>query len=301
MDDKGIFKVLDEKEIVYLQNKNKGGANNRKGAGYEDCFMTFKILESSSLHQSQISQVEVQDQVLCYVDDLQIKTPIDTCYFQLKNSKSVFWGENTKNRTIANDFKRQFDLSTALGEKNPKTTLVVSCEQSRERLNQDTPNEIARHTNVYHFPDTSGSFNQLIAENHGGVKEMLRAITMVDNPSDDVLEGTFSSLLIAKRSRGEVMTVKDVLTHASKIFPTQVRPFPINQDWLSYINPNFREILDRISGLTYGMERGVFHWKGYGTSGVFGSAVNTEIFTLFQEKIINNPPTDFEEFEEALP
>lgn len=296
-----ISKNLDKTEILYLRNKHKGGSNNRKGADYENCFMTFKILESSSIHRDHIPQVKIQDQIFCYVDDLRIETPIETGYFQLKNSNKTYWGTKNQERTITTDFKGQFNLSKTVGEQNPKTTLVVSCKENKKKLFQSIPDAIVEHTKVFYFPDTKGSFNQLITEDYEGVKDMLRSITMVENATDDVLEGTFSSLLIAKKSSENITTVEEALSQASKLYPTQVRPFPMDQNWLKHLLPGFTEILDDISGLVYGTERGVFHWKCYGMSGVFGYPVTSDIFKKFQEQIINNPPTDYEEFEEALP
>jgi hypothetical protein len=211
--------------------------------------------------------------------------------------EAVAW--HAGDHPIATDFEYQMVLSRHCDEPAPHTTLVVSCATLADSLSAQIPATIHAHTSVAHFPWTETA-NQLVLV-CADLREQLAELTHLESATHDVLSGTFGAILISCLQHPEGATVRELMAHASRMYPGQLRLLPPTEDWAQYLLPRFRQILDAIPGLRYGARRGFFHWEAFGTSGVFGSTVLSEEFRLFQRSILDTEPTTFEAFEEALP
>lgn len=86
------------------------------------------------------------------------------------------------------------------------------------------------------------------------------------------------------------------------MYPCQLRLFPSTLDFKKeQLKPQFQSTLDRIQGLTYSIERGGFHWFGFGMSGFFGTDHKSKSqFEKLQNQIIEKEPKEFDEFEKIL-
>lgn len=283
----------------YAANKQRGGSNGNKGTRYEDFFMVHRIAQevAAIIKVPTYPDPHVQGQCTGLVDDLRVASPQATQYYQLKNKESVSW--NAGDHPIAKDFAYQKKLSDYLNEPNPNTTLIVADSSQASDLLASVPADIGDHTDVEHFPWFAAP-NRLVLE-LPELRENLSALSHIDNPTDDVLSGVFGMLLMACLNLPEGAKASEIAQTAAKQVPGQLRPLPATQDWESYLTLEFKLVLDAIHGLVYSIKRGVFHWSGFGTSGVFRSSVLSEEFKQFQNDIVQREPKTFEDFEGVLP
>lgn len=283
----------------YAANKHRGGSNGNKGTRYEDFFITAQVVdEAVKLFENPGQPVpHVKGQAPGFVDDLRIATDTSTKYFQLKNQKNVSWtaGEHP----IADDFAYQVTLSKHLGEPNPSTNLVVSSEILALSLEKSIPSPIQEHTEIQHFPWTETA-NRLLLESPD-LRQQVAKLSHCETPTHDAIYGAFCMLQMACNEHPQGATVLELLKRASSFCPGQLRLPPPEEDWESHLDPKFKQALAVVPGLVYSVQRGFFHWSGFGTSGVFGSSVLSNEFNQFQNDIVQQQPKTFEEFEEVLP
>jgi hypothetical protein len=283
----------------YATNKHKGGSSGNKGTRYEDFFIANKVVEAAAqlIELPMSPDPHIQGQHLGFVDDLRIAWPARTHYFQLKNACIVTW--LTGEHPIATDFHCQKVLSEHCAEPDPHTSLVVSTSTLADSLAANMPAHIQDHTSVEHFP-WHPTINRLVME-RPALQGQLAELTHIEQATLDALSGTFGAVLMSCLQHPGGATVREIMVHASRMFPGQLRLLPPTENWENHLLPEFKRVLDAIQGLSYGASRGFFHWMGFGTSGVFGSSVLSEAFQEFQRNIIQTEPTTFEAFEEALP
>ena len=92
----------------YLTRKHRGGENSKKGNMFEAYFSVYQILllmSEGKLDATLFSQVEN-----AYVDDLLILQDDSSVYHQIKDVKSLSWGNIETKNTLAYDFYHQAEL-----------------------------------------------------------------------------------------------------------------------------------------------------------------------------------------------
>lgn len=298
-EDADIRACLGDQAAQYAANKHRGGSGGNKGTRYEDYFIVCKVVEAAValLDDPTASNPIVQSQVYGFVDDVRIADASGTGYFQLKNKGTASWTAGT--HPLVTDFAHQAALATYLGEPSPYTNLVLSSAELAAAMLNDIPDMIRHHTNVLYFPWYS-TFNRHVLE-HDELRQQLAKLATTDNAPNDVLTGILGALLMACLVKPEGATILELLTEANRMFPSQLRLMPAEQNWEHYLLDDFHSVLAKVEGLVYGAKRGFFYWSGFGTSGVFGSNVLSDEFKEFQNDIVQFKPKTFEEFEKFLP
>jgi hypothetical protein len=294
-----IKACLGDKAATYAANKHRGGTNGAKGTRYEDFFLAVRVAEAvaSVVDNPRAEWPHVRGQCYGFVDDARVATSTHTEYYQLKNKEMVNW--TTGAHSIAADFEFQYKLAIYLKEPTPTTGLVVSTKAQHQSLLGSVPASIAPHSSVYYFPWLSTP-NRLVLESPD-LQKCLKKLAKVEEPTLDVLSGVFGLLLIACIEYPDGASVEEIVARACRLIPGQLRRLPATEDWEQQLTQPFRLVLSQIRGLSYGANRGYFHWAAFGTSGVFGWDCTSKEFTEFQELIIKNAPKTFEEFEQLLP
>jgi hypothetical protein len=297
--DVDIRACLGAEAAAYAANKHRGGSSGQKGTRYEDFFIAHKLAQAAValVENPAAADPHIQGQSDGFVDDVRIACANKTDYFQLKNQHAVSWlaGEHP----IATDFAYQARLCQYRQEPAPSTHLVVSKAELAHALRTAIPATIQGHTQVEHFP-WSETANRLVLE-CAELRELLRKLAHVENASQEALTGVLCALLTAHIENPEGATVRELLACAQAMFPKQLRLTPALTSWEEHLRPDFKQVLARISGLTYGAPRGFFQWSGFGTSGVFASDVTSDEFSAFQDHVIQQDPKTFEAFEGLLP
>ena len=295
-----ICDLFGSEEVEYVKHKHCGGSSGARGTHYEDVFLAIKVAEAAANFVDGISSEwpYITGQYRCFVDDVRISLSTKTEYFQLKNQSTVpSW--TSGRHPIAEDFHKQYQISMKLEEPNPTTTLVVPDQTFLGGLEQGMPQQIRSFSSVYHFPSFDSP--DLLVWEVDWIKDMLRKISKDEDATIDELFGLLGAFLMACRASHHDDSAGDIVGHVARMHPNQIRVIPDQRDWNLRLRPDFKKILAQIPGLDYRIVRGFFHWSGLGMSQTFDFSCLSNEFNEFQEKVVLNRPTTFEEFEEMLP
>ncbi|HEY9863118.1 MAG TPA: hypothetical protein V6D21_02965 [Candidatus Obscuribacterales bacterium] len=292
-----IEQLCGNKYLKYLKNKNQGGKNNQKGSDYETNFAVYKLalLSRGVIERNEL--IKFHAQVFAFVDDLIIEfTNSNTWeHYQLKNSKSVTWGDGYK--SIADDFAMQHKLNTHHGNKKSKLHLVVNSQTVCDNLNQEIPIHIKSCSIVIYF---SPELNLAkLIEKESAFCNAVEYLSAFENPEPDKIECVVTVLLGAWRSHDKSgVSVMDILQRSQKLIPSYIRSF--SQEWR--LDPDVENILSNIDNFSYNLNKGFLHWN-YANEldkGTLPYSIDTEQFQRFQELIKKSEPTSFEQLEVFL-
>ena len=296
-----VFQCLDSEWGRHVAHKHRGGRSGQKGVRYEDFFAAFKLAELLVQHMDQPSADSpcIQQQAdEAFVDDLLVtRHPVQGHeYYQCKNAARLSWGAGIG--SLAGDFKAQAAVSACMGLSDFTTFLVVPTRNLCETLTRTMPEEIASHSHVLEFPYAGGSPNRLVLE-HASVREVLATLARTDTPTDDELANILLVLTMALAKMAGSGEMTALLEHAHAVSPGMIRLMPCQVSGFQ-LDPQFCVVLDQIQGLEYGISRGFFHWKAFGSSGIYPADCLSQEFGRFVQRVIQARPGQFEAFEEQL-
>lgn len=281
--------------LDHVQRKNRGGVSNEKGNTYENLFAVYQIAHyAQQVIENQI-EIKFHAQILAFVDDLIIDSSQLNLlsHFQLKNSTRISW-ETDK---IAEDFRQQYHLNQSTKQRESQLYLVVSDQGTKTRREADIPADIKPYTQVFYFPYTDNPTK--LIEQQPDFNQAIRYLCAFENPEPDKLEAVANVILGAwvSSDKSEVRVIH-ILTSAQQCNPSYIRSFLPPQD----LDPEVKDILDRIELFTYNLDKGFFHWE-YAEgldSGTFPHSIETQQFRRFQDWIKQNQPATFDEIESLL-
>lgn len=296
-----ITEMYGSDTAAYVTRKNTGGRAGQKGSHYETLFLAFRSAELlSALTIQPIDSLEfdvrVAGQVLGFVDDGRINTKNQTIYYQAKNVAAVSW--KSMPHPIESDFSHQYALSIRLNEPDPRTYLVVPTERLAAALAATMPDHISEHSLVVFFPYCGGSCNRLVLE-FEPLRNILSKITRAEHPTVDQMEAAFGVLLHTLSKYPTGCTMRELVSETSRIFPAQLRMFGAETGYV--LLPEFQEMLCKIPGLGYDLQRGYFSWSAMGTTGTLPFPCADGKFIDFQRAVVQAKPDSFDRFEELLP
>jgi hypothetical protein len=293
---------LDEENINYLRNKNRGGGINQKGNSYENFFAIYQIaLLAREVIDQEVEDIMILSQILAFVDDLIIDHGLgsDLQHFQIKESKSLSWGTDISKIKIAFDFRQQFELNTKALNRSSKMSVVVSSEDVAKKLVEGMPAEIQAYSSVVFF-----AYRKTIDELLGvdsKLKESISYLTAFEDPTQDKIECVAKILIGAWASSDTSQTtVLGVLQTAQRCQPSFIRS--LKPDNLFALDLEVILILQSINGFVYSISRGFFHWQ-YPIGGMEGSypySLDSEEFQRLQNRILKIKPTIFDDLENLL-
>ncbi len=277
--------------VTYLKNKNKGGKNNEKGAGYESNFAIFQL--SNLFHQVLTSKhdILIYTQPLAFVDDLiVINKDLNSSHsYQLKNIQKITWDGGK--HPLETDFKYHHELDKDQGIEDSNTVLTVSNPKLHDKLSKCIPASIADHTKCVLFEDES--LNVSLAK-ESDLKKSLTAICSHSEPDKlsqlhTVMKGVWEN------NKDQYTSVYDFVTDIRKITPHYLRSFTENivlESRLIEIFNNFEgfsyEIFENQFSYSYSCDKNSFILEGY-------FEIDSPEFKSHMEVIIKENPSTFVE------
>lgn len=279
--------------LQYLKNKYKGGSNNLKGNSYENHFAIYKIacLSADVIEGSQ--SIILRSQILDFVNDFIIDCVGDSSlqHFQLKSGQSVSWGEG--DRSIFSDFNNQKKLNDSRS-RGSQITLVVSSPDLKQSLEEIIPTDIKDYSQVVHFHYATSINAVLDREPH--FQQVVQYLCAVENATKDKLETVAAVLLgawVASDKSG--ISVMEILQKAQQHSPSYIRTFGPEHK----LDPQVKDILDKIPKFQYKVSKGFFHWEFGGgiDKGTLMYSCETPEFYRFEDRIKQYQPTSFDELE----
>ena len=167
--------VLTSDQKKYLEHKHQGGLNNQKGASYEDYYAVFQIVVYARKYKKSLDCVFFQTQLKdSFVDDLLIVYPSQKkVYHQLKNTKSLSWGNVGEKGDLAYDFNCQIQNCR---KKKESFVLKLVHSLGAQVAVSTIPECISNKSRVEYFEYaddlgklilTSGKFKKIVKENCG--------------------------------------------------------------------------------------------------------------------------------------
>jgi hypothetical protein len=291
-----IKNLFGNKAVDYIKNKNTGGVSNSKGNTYENVFAIYKISSLSKNVIEKETEIYLLSQCLSFIDDLIIELVSENTlqHYQLKNSSAVTWG--TGEKSINDDFKKQYELNKSIS-KESELALVVSSLELQDKLQANIPNDIKDYSQVIYFY-FADSLPKIIAQ-EPDFRHSLEYLCAFENPEPDKLECLATVLLGAwVASEKSKVPIMDILKKAQNFIPSYIRSFNTELQ----LDPDLKEILDKIDGFTYNLSRGFLQWEYFNglNAGTLSYSIETPRFQKFQELIKKNRPTSFEELEVFL-
>lgn len=292
-----IKEIFGKKCESYLKNKHQGGSNNEKGSEYERSFAVCRMAELSKSYLEKNRDYLIDRQTLDFVDDLVIKDVQSNAreHYQMKNTPSVSWGNKDKQGSIVNDFIFQKTLNDKLDIQSTLLFLVIAHDQTSSKLKQCFPEEIKKFSHVLCFPSSV-------------VKQILKQCPVYKeafawlSPFEDKKEALFRVLTGAYLASPVPFTLSSLIKKIKEEYPDYIRDSGSQE-----IKKDFIMILDALRkslpGFGYDIDasKGFFRW--YFVTDMFEDAGNmyrcsSKEFVNFQNRIIENKPATFEQFED---
>ncbi|MDO4462529.1 MAG: hypothetical protein Q4C30_08565, partial [Bacteroidia bacterium] len=145
----------------YISNKHTGGKNNQKGNLYEDFYAIYQIAYLLKEYANNLTRVSFETQTDNFVDDLLIKQPNINIYYQLKNTRSITWGDTEHKGDIAFDFAQQI-YECIERDEFFRLNLIHSANNST--IATSIPIKIKDYSDTIFFPYNE-DINQLVHSN----------------------------------------------------------------------------------------------------------------------------------------
>ncbi|AFZ59047.1 hypothetical protein H6G54_23485 [Anabaena cylindrica FACHB-243] len=291
-----IKNLFGDSTVQYIKNKNTGGVSNSKGNTYENIFAIYKISLLSKCVLECNKEIYLLSQCLSFIDDLIIELVSENSlqHYQLKNSSAVTWG--TGEKSINDDFKKQYELNKSIS-KASELALVVSSSEIRDKLQTNIPNDIKNYSQVIYFY-FADSLPKIIAQ-EPDFRRSLEYLCAFDNPDPDKIECLATVLLGAWEAINKSkVSLMDILKKAQHCIPSYIRSFQAELQ----LDPEVIDIFDKIDSFTYNLTRGFLKWEYFDglNEGTISYSIETTRFQKFQELIKKHHPTSFEELEVFL-
>lgn len=280
----------------YLVYKNRGGNSGAKGNTYENFFAVYQLALLSQFVIESNKEIQLSSQTLAFVDDFIIDCQDETSlqHYQLKNSNKEVWGQGL--RSIADDFKKQYDLNKSISRES-QIGLVVSSPQLKTKLESNIPSAIKEYSQVIHFP-YDAQLVRLIAK-EPKFRQAIEYLCAFDIFAPDKIECVATVLLGAWASSDKSqVSVMEILKKAQESTPSFIRSFGQKLQ----LDPEIDEILCKIPDFKYNLTKGFLHWefKDGLEEGTLSYSLETDRFRQFQKLVKKNNPTCFEELEGFL-
>lgn len=290
-DAEAIAGHLGAEAAKYVANKNRGGRNNANGATYESYYAAAQIaaeLAEALRTGDDGTHTWLQEQQLCFIDDLIIERLAGRRLSQLKSGKSTAWTGG--DHPIQDDFRMQRRLDEALGV-SAEYELVVSDTAVQADLQKAKPHDI--DAQVVHF-SREADLDRLFAE-HPDVVEALDEISTFE-PRPSVRRQVFTTLLGAWVTSGSRISLAEFAERAaSGPGPLVAVPGP------EYVLPApVEENLRRIAGLDFAIRKKHLYCRFGSLEGLSAFRGGSPECAAFERYIVESRPTDPYEVMAAL-
>ncbi len=238
----------------YLQNKHKGGLSNLKGGRYEDFYAVYKIALSLCEYGTDLNTVFFQSQLKNdYVDDFLIVYPNLNVYHQLKNTKSVSWGDSNKEGTISNDFVHQIEICE---ERKELFELKLVYSSASNKNVKEIPTEIVNRSDAELFLYYDDISKMILANND--FRNAMMGISAEKNIPNDRLEHIATLILGIWKGFDQTdrVSLSDIVNQAKEQKYVNLSVYPDLE-----ISEECKNVLDNISNIDYYVKGRLFYWS----------------------------------------
>lgn len=264
----------------YLANKHRGGENNQKGGLFEDFYAIYQIALCIARYKSSFDNVRFQVQLEdTFVDDMLIAYPEQNMYHQLKNTKSLSWGEVGKVGDIAFDFAWQINDCK---DRDETFALKLVYSQNNSEITKHIPSEIKEYTATEYF-DYSADINNLVILSTP-FKEALWAIAPNgEKTPTDVLANIAIAFLGIWRGcdTNEGISLAEIIRRVENVKYVNLNIYPDEE-----MSEKCKCILDAFKELEYHISGKMFYWRIGCMSGCCPWSDEIEV------KVTSQHPTD---------
>lgn len=166
-------------------------------------------------------------------------------------------------------------------------------------MSPSIPSKIAEFTRVLHFPFDE-EFRQLLAHQEE-FKKAIKYLCAFEEPEPDKIECVATVLLGAWQSANKSrISALELLKTAQSYSPSYIRSFEVDREFV--LDPAVKIIFDNISGFSYNLNKGFFHWSFLNglDRGTLPYSCEKEDFRRFQERVKQQEPTNFDDLENLL-
>nr|WP_312295448.1 hypothetical protein [Brevundimonas diminuta] len=279
-----ITRVLGSNAAAYAGNKNRGGRNNAKGATYEAYYAGARAITllADALRSGDSGEaIFLEEQQLCFIDDLIVDTPALRTLSQIKSGSSTKWTGG--NHPIATDFTNQAALDAALGV-TAQYELVVPTSDLKSALEASLPAGVSAQ--VIAFSDRH-AINEFLEDNPNLVAD-IDEIALTDRPRASVRGQVVKTILGAWATIGARTSLADLARHAAD------GPGPV----VTVLGPEYvlqedvRAQLAQVEGLDFAITKKHLWYDFKGIRGSSPFRGGTDEFTRFERFIVDNKVTD---------
>lgn len=282
--DAEITRVLGSDAATYARNKNRGGRNNAKGATYEAYYAGARAIAllAEALRSGDDGEATfLEEQQLCFIDDLIVDQPALRTLSQIKSGASTKWYGG--DHPIETDFTNQAALDAALGVK-AEYELVVPTTALKAELNANLPAGVSAR--VVAFSDRQ-AITEFLADNPDLIAD-IDAIALTDRPRPSVRGQVIKTILGAWVTIGSRTSLADLARHAAD------GPGPV----VTVLGPEYvlpeevRAQLALVEGLDFGITKKHLWYCFNEIRGRSAFRGGTDEFTRFERFIVDNKVTD---------
>lgn len=232
-----------EEALNRVIRRNRGGANNQKGADYEDCFAVY-CLARNALHVFDANVcVEVRAQARQFVDDLVIYEHHvgHKKSHQLKNVASLSWVE------VCDDFvmQRVVDVECE-GVRQSTVYLVLSSRELVRRMQDALPNVLQEYAQCIYFPDLP--VNRMLLE-FTHLRDCLAELCEFPDQEDKLTVIHAVLMGVWKDNRYRPRRVRDFIEEAARC--ANPNYFRLPEAPVSGLDVRLKDLLDNCENLTY--------------------------------------------------
>lgn len=278
-------------KITRIQNKQRGGANSRKGSKFELHFAVYQLLAHFQEWFQNNTPIELAEQVSCFVDDFWTQHSDKEAFFQLKNVQNPSW-----TKEIVEDFKDQQKLNQKSG-KSATLYLVCNSCKNMHQMERTMPDGLQADVKVMQMP--AAQLWQELYQRSPELQQFLNQACARQQPEYT----DFEVILKCLAAEWEDHPVGTVNYHAFIHAFYEKHPCALLKRKVTL--PNHWQqactILDNIPYLAYNADNGYFEWNVDNLDqGFFPSPVGTTGFERFLQRIIERQPQTFDDLEVLL-
>lgn len=279
------------------RQRKVGGDNNKRGNRFEDFFAVSRLIEYAATVIDSRMLIRLREQAGCPVDDLLLLEPAVAHYHQLKADKAITWGE--AGRKLELEFLAQKEQCQT-AQIDFRLVVVVADPDRKKSLTEDMPADLADCTSVLLFPRMARPSDLALHVNLASALLDLSAGRRTSVTEFQHIVRAFHAAWIDHTTDVEGYCVLgDLIASIRKWGIGRLRFTWVDRplEWVTA-----ESILNSIPGLSWWVDRGYFEWEHRPReSGLSLEPCNSESFRRFIDRLVQERPSSYTEFERLLP
>ncbi|MBA8906476.1 hypothetical protein [Aminobacter ciceronei] len=258
-----------------VERKRRGGDSADKGAAYEREYALSRIIQLAVeclMSENDGTNIYLQAQALCFIDDFLVHFPDRTIFSQLKDKQKQGWDgldEDCRHQRSCND---EADIVGCI-------EIVVSRADVVTKLRESCPEDLS-DVALLHFETPFAGYDEAVS------------VMLEPYNTQNAKRDSRAHILAAWEDLGRNASLSEILWSASRLSSWTLRTlepqFQLSED--------VRNILDQIADFGYGLRARTLLYHFSNGRGHVPYECGTERWTNFENRLKLAPPSDFLEF-----